>query len=130
MTIVVRTAERTEVVETRGSTNVENRGGGRAGGASAALVPVTPVSVASYAVAIADRFLIVDTASNPVTVNLRPAVFAGNGGRLDVKFTNGANPLTIDGNGAETIDGDLTLVVPSINDNVSLLCDGTKWYVI
>jgi len=41
-----------------------------------------------------------------------------------------ANTVTIEGLGAETIDGDLTLVIQSQYDSVFLFSDSTNWHIV
>jgi hypothetical protein len=43
------------------------------------------------------------------------------------KTDTSANAITIDGNGAETIDGDLTAVIQYPYTEVDLMCNGTAW---
>ncbi len=90
----------------------------------------TSVTAASYTHLAADRYLLCDTTSNAITVNLIAAATAGDGARLDVKIVNATNAVTIDGSGGETIDGGTTLVLTTLYDNVSLVCDGSNWHIL
>ena len=46
------------------------------------------------------------------------------------KTDSSANAVTIDGNGAETIDGSTTYVLADQNDTVTVVSDGSAWYTI
>lgn len=92
--------------------------------------PTTAVTAATHTMADGDRYLLCDTTSNAITVDLLTAATAGDGYRLDVKIVNATNTVTIDGNGTETIDGGLTLVLSNLYDNVSLVCDGSNWHIL
>jgi hypothetical protein len=67
------------------------------------------------------------TAGN-VTVTLPTA--ADNADRpITVKVTHIGGKVTLDGEGAETIDGELTQVFQNKNDFMTVYCDGTGWYI-
>lgn len=74
--------------------------------------------------------VLVDTSGGAVTVTLNPA--AENEGRCYyIKDTDGgANAVTIDANGSETIDGSLTLVLATARGTAKLICDGANWHRI
>lgn len=72
----------------------------------------TSVTAATYAPVAADSFLLVNRAG-VVTINL-PTGASRNGYPLTIKDTSGAaqtNNITIDGNGAENIDGLATITI-------------------
>ncbi len=99
-------------------------GGNRIHGAT------TAVTGATHTHAATNRYLLCDTTSNAITVNLLAAATAGSGARLDVKIVNATNAVTIDGSGSETIDGGTTLVLTTLYDNASLVCDGSNWHIL
>ena len=84
-----------------------------------------------YAVVDGYSVLDVDCSGGAVTVNL-PAV-AGEVDRvLVIKDHSGdaaANNITVDGNGAETIDGALTATIVTNYGAITLHCDGVEWSV-
>ncbi len=57
---------------------------------------------------------------------------ADNAGRVAtaIKTDSGAGNLTIDGEGAETINGATTLVIQSQYGRAVLFCNGTAWFII
>lgn len=82
---------------------------------------------ATYTALLTDDFIPVDATSGNVTINL-PAV-SGNGGKYFIvqKTDSSANTVTIDGNGAETINGATTFVITVQYHAILLWCDGTEW---
>lgn len=64
------------------------------------------------------------------TVTLPPAADA-TGVRYDIKKTDSsANAVTIDGDGSETIDGNLTVLVNLQYESVPVISDGSNWHVL
>jgi len=69
-------------------------------------------------------------AGGSFTITL-PAAASNTDKTYYIKKTNSsANTITIDGNGAETIDGATTLLLYVQYDAVRIICDGSNWYVI
>ena len=69
-------------------------------------------------------------ASGSFTITL-PAAASNSGRMYYIKKTNSSsNTITIDGNGAETIDGATTLVLYVQYDAVRIVCNGSSWYVV
>lgn len=98
-------------------------------GASGAVIAKT----AAYTVAIDDatKVVTVDATAGAVTVTLLPAATAGDGFEVTVKkIDSSVNAVTIDGNGAETIDGATTLVLGSQYHSATLRCDGAAWHLV
>lgn len=82
-----------------------------------------------YAPVATDNEILVSTAApGAVTVALPAAAGLANR-RLFIKHSAGTLAVTVDGNGAETIDGQATYVVRR-RGGVVLECDGTEWHVI
>jgi hypothetical protein len=73
--------------------------------------------------------VLLDSTSSALTMTLPPA--SGMQGRvMTFKHVAGANPVTVVGaSGTETIDG-ASLVLSAANAARTIICDGTKWYVI
>ena len=71
---------------------------------------------------------LVSTSGGAVTANLPPAAQVL--GRIGFKLTAAGNNLTIDGNGAETIDGATTLVLSTAGNTVVLESDGVEWHML
>lgn len=87
---------------------------------------------ASYTVLDTDGFstIFVTTAGTNRTITLPLA--ANNAGRTLYikKVDSGTGQVIVDGNGTETIDGNLTFTLFLQFDSVTVECDGTAWYVI
>ena len=64
------------------------------------------------------------------TITLPTAV--GISGRIyNIKKTDSSgNAILIDGNGVETIDGDLTKSLNLQNESITIQTDGSNWYII
>jgi hypothetical protein len=70
--------------------------------------------------------VLVNATGGAVTVVL-PAAANNTGRDIDVKKTDSsANAVTVDGNGAETIDGSATKVISTQNVNYTFRSDGTN----
>lgn len=69
------------------------------------------------------------TAGGNVTVNLPTAV--GNTAQFTVKkIDSGVNTVTVDGFGAETIDGTATKVIYTQYVSLSVVSNNTNWFII
>jgi flagellar hook assembly protein FlgD len=85
---------------------------------------------ASYTATAADEVILVSAASGAVTITL-PAASGAAGRRYTIKKTDvGLNTVTIDGNGSETIDGALTLVIANQYEAYTIVCNGSGWFVV
>jgi hypothetical protein len=100
-------------------------------------VPETPAVTAAYTVrtktttytALAGDVLLCDATGGAFTVTL-PAAAGVTGQSISVKKTDAsANAVTVDGNGAETIDGAATLALATRYAAVTLWSDGSNWWV-
>jgi hypothetical protein len=74
------------------------------------------------------QFILCDTSGGNITLNL-PAAASSTNAQISIKKTDAANTVTIDGNGAETIDGAATAVLSSQWEMISIICDGTSWFI-
>lgn len=74
--------------------------------------------------------ILVDTSGGGVTITLPPA--AGVSGRTYIikKTTTDGNTVTIDGNGAETIDGAATATFTTSRGVREVYSDGTAWHIL
>ncbi len=75
-------------------------------------------------------FIIVDATSGAVTVTLPTA--SGKAGRMYTikKIDASANVVTIDGNGAETVDGAANAQLAAQYDVVRVICNGSTWWIV
>lgn len=100
-----------------------------------AIVGLTPVVTTETAASVSpsatrgQRALLCNCTTNAITVNLPTAV--GNAAIYNVKKTDAsANTVTIDPSGAQTIDGAATVVISVQFASLTLISDGSNWYVI
>ena len=88
------------------------------------------VSSNPYAVTSSDLIIGIDTTSADITINL-PA--ATNSGRILIIKDEAGNAsghnITIDGSGAETIDGAATVTISTDYGYRVLYSDGTEWHI-
>lgn len=78
-----------------------------------------------------EKIILIDaaTAGGTVTVNLPTAV--GNKAKIHIKKTDsGSNTIIIDGSGSETIDGSVTFPLYFQNQSLTLVSNGTNWFII
>lgn len=83
-----------------------------------------------YTILDSDQILLADASGGPITATLPAA--AGYTGRIFrlKKLDSSLNAVTLDGFGAETIDGDPTLVLGGQHETVTVTSDGTEWWII
>lgn len=85
---------------------------------------------ASTAIVSSDFAILADSTSGAITVSLPPAATA-NGRIFFVKRVNaGANNVTVDPFGAETIEGAATYVLTAQWARVEFISNGTAWFII
>jgi hypothetical protein len=87
---------------------------------------------ADYAILDTDGDLfLVDTTGGAVTITL-PTMADNIGKKITItRLTAGANALTVDGEGAETINGAATQLIPTQYGSMSFTTEGvTGWYII
>jgi hypothetical protein len=89
---------------------------------------ITTTTSATYTITDANSILLCDTASNAITVNLPTAI--GRQGKIyKIKCINAANNVTIDGNGTQTIDGNLTFILTFL-DALTIVSDNSNWFIL
>ena len=95
--------------------------GGGSGAVQASVTTVTETTTLGSAPAVA------------VTINLPSAASAYSAGRgriYQIKKIDAANTVTVDGNGAETIDGQATLALTAQWQSVTIQSNGTSWSLL
>lgn len=102
--------------------------------ALSALVNLAGVKVVSateaHALAVDTGLLLCDSTGGAFTVTL-PAAADAAGRTVTFVVTAGANIVTLEGAGAETINGAATFTaLDAVNDAVTLVSTGTAWFVI
>ena len=84
------------------------------------------VTASSVTVGLTDEWILVDPTSNAITLNL-PAVATCDGMVLGVTALNVANTITLDGSGAETINGSATKTIGTSGRTVVLRAYSGGW---
>jgi hypothetical protein len=69
------------------------------------------------------------TPSQAITVNLVAAATCGSGFKYHIK-NRSTNVITIDPSGSEAIDGQATFDLTVQESSVTLICDGSNWFII
>ncbi len=84
----------------------------------------------TYTATTSDDVILASTAGGAYTITLYAS--SGNSGKVlrFKKTTSDFSVLTIDGNGSETIDGVTTTTLNTFGEEVTLVCDGSNWFVI
>ncbi len=92
-------------------------------------VSVRSLSASGFAAA-GDFLLTIDATSGAVTVTL-PVAAESLGAHIVVKKIDASgNAVTVDAAGAETIDGAANKVLAAQYDAVTVICDGSEWWVV
>lgn len=83
-----------------------------------------------YTVLDTDQLLLADAVGGAITLTLpAAATYAGRQFRIK-KIDATLNAVTVDGNGAETIDGAASVVLSLQHETVTVVCDGTEWWIV
>lgn len=87
---------------------------------------VTPI-VTAYTATYDDDVVVV-TSGGPFTITLPTAL--NHTGKVYTFKNLTANAITVDGNGAETIDGAATFILNTQNESLTIWSDGTNWKIL
>lgn len=93
--------------------------------------PTTSVTGTTHTVTAADTTILVDddTAGGAVTISLLAAATAGDNYELTVKKLGTTGNVVIDGSGSETIDGATTATLATQYESVTLVCNGSAYFI-
>jgi hypothetical protein len=90
----------------------------------------TATKTSSYTITASDTVVFADATSGAVTITL-PAASGNSGYRFYVKrIDNSANSCTVGRTGADTIDGQTSLSLPLQYTSLTLVSNGSAWYII
>jgi len=91
----------------------------------------TLVTATTHAAGISDTYILADddTAGAAITITLPAAATIGEGGKINVKKLGVTGNVIIDGNASELIDGATTATLTTQYEAVTLVCNGTTWYI-
>ena len=102
-------------------------GGGGSVPATTAVSQGTDYTI-STTTGIEEIFFITPTAD--INVNLPAASTAGDGYKYNIKNLASGFSLTIDPNSTETIDGSTTFVLSTQYQSITIVSDGSNWFII
>lgn len=74
------------------------------------------------------KIILCDTTTAGFTVTLPTAV--GNTATITIKKILGSNNVVVDGAGTETIDGGLTATITRQFESITIISNGTNWFII
>ncbi len=77
-----------------------------------------------------DAVVLVDASGGAVTVNLPAAAGVTRRSYVIKKTDSSGNVVTVDASGAETIDGATTQTLVAQFDSLTIVCDGTAWFIV
>jgi len=83
---------------------------------------------ADYTATIEDSTIVIDASSNTVTITL-PTAVGIDGRKYNIKCIDDTFACDVDGDGTETIDGELTQILNQW-DNMQIQSDGTNWIIL
>jgi hypothetical protein len=94
--------------------------------------PIAPAyalvsKTAAYTATSTDSVILVDATSGAVTITFPTAVGIGGKAYTIKKIDSSTNDVTVDGNGAETIDGAANYKLYTQYDSVEMMSDNTNW---
>ncbi len=118
------------LLESDASTLYQTQAGLSAAAKSAARVYNVRAVTASTTAGATDDLITADATSGAITVSLLP--LSGNTGlRLHViKTDSTANSVTLDGSGAETINGSATFALTAQYDSVEVVATSSGWFIV
>ncbi len=82
----------------------------------------------AYIITAADSIILADASGGAFTVTLPPA--AVNNTFTIKKVDASGNVVTVDGDGAETIDGALTAALAAQYESLTVITNGANWFVV
>lgn len=87
-------------------------------------------STASETVEVADDVILADATAGAVTITLPLAAESKGRVLTIIKKDSSVNAVTVDGNGAETINGAATQSLAARYDKVTVISDAIRWWLI
>ena len=85
----------------------------------------------NYTATAADEVILVNASSGNITVTLPSTSVVSTGKSYRIKKTDGtANFVTLDGDGAETVDGSATIALNTNQGGWVVVSDGSNWHVV
>lgn len=89
----------------------------------------TSTKTSAYTTTASDDYILVDAAGGAITIGMHAASTATKPVTIK-RINSGANNVTIDPNASETIDGATTRVLAQQWESVTLVSNGSNWFVV
>jgi hypothetical protein len=93
------------------------------------IFPIKAVTT-NYTMTLGDTVILADATGGNITVTLKPALECTEKLVIVKRQNGGANTVTIDADGTETIDGSTTNVLNAQYDTVRLMAYGGSWWIV
>jgi hypothetical protein len=77
-----------------------------------------------------EEVILCDATGGAFTINLPAAASSAERVYCIKKTDSSANAVTVDGNASETIDGALTQSIAVQYSSITIVCDGTSWFIL
>ena len=101
----------------------------QSGGSAPSVTVSSPSADQTLSAPSANEEAYIYTPTTPITVNLVAAATCTSGFKYQIK-NRSTNAITIDPNGSETIDGASTFGLTAQEASVTLITDGSNWFII
>jgi len=126
------TVSSTELNYTDGVTsNIQTQLDAKLSSGGALKTAVNTITATSYTALTTDHNILVDdaTAGSAVTVTL-PAASGNAGLQYNIKKLGNTANVIVDGDGSETIDGGTTATLTVQYESITIVCDGSNWWIV
>jgi hypothetical protein len=97
---------------------------------SSGLLLATVAKSSAYTVAASDVLVIADASGGAFTITLPTAVGIDGKVYRVKKIDSSSNTVTVDADGSETIDGGTTATIATQYEAITIVSDGTEWWVL
>jgi len=90
---------------------------------------VTTVTATTYTALVADGAILASNAAG-VAITLPAAASVPSNYRLSIVNIGASGAITVDGDSTETINGELTIILTTQYESVTLVTDGSNWFIL
>lgn len=108
---------------------VSGGAGSTGGGGASAYIVYSPTTTMTLTEASGEVVVLANATSAGITVNLPTAI--SNTAKIDIKkIDSSVNTVIIDPSGSQTVDGSATKTIEFQNTSVSLVSNGSNWFIV
>ncbi len=90
---------------------------------------VTTVTATTYTALVTDGAILVSNAAG-VAITLPAAASVPSNYRLSIVNIGASGAITVDGDSTETINGELTIILTTQYESVTIVADGSNWFIL